>query len=75
MFYYIDLDNANYVEAFITFFMVALPAAIVYTWIGGKFFKEKTTLAKKMMMCKLRMKHGYDYCVKCPDSYTCPTDV
>ena len=30
-----------------------------------------TSLAEKMMSCKLRIKGGLDYCVRCPDSYTC----
>ena len=29
------------------------------------------SLAEKMMKCKLRIENGLDYCVKCPDSYTC----
>lgn len=29
------------------------------------------SLAEKMMSCKLRIKNGLYYCVKCPDSYTC----
>lgn len=29
------------------------------------------SLVKKMMSCKLRIKGGLDYCVRCPDSYTC----
>lgn len=29
------------------------------------------SLAEKMMSCKLRIENGSDYCVKCPDSYTC----
>lgn len=77
VFYYLNKVNGpgNYMETWLMFFIVAFPAAIIYTWVGGKIFKEKMTLAKKMMTCKLRMKHGYDYCVKCPDSYTCPTDI
>ena len=30
-----------------------------------------TPLAEKMMSCKLRIKNGLDYCVKCPDGYAC----
>lgn len=30
-----------------------------------------TSLAEKMMSCKLRIKNGLDYCAKCPDGYIC----
>lgn len=30
-----------------------------------------TSMAEKMMSCKLRIKNGLDYCVKCSDSYAC----
>lgn len=29
------------------------------------------SLAEKMMSCKLRIKNGLNYCVKCPEGYTC----
>lgn len=32
------------------------------------------SLAEKMMSCKLRIKNGLDYCVKCPDGYTCASE-
>jgi len=28
-------------------------------------------LTEKIMSCKLRIKNGLNYCVRCPDSYTC----
>ena len=29
------------------------------------------SLAEKIMSCKLRIKNGLNYCIRCPDSYTC----
>ncbi len=32
------------------------------------------SLAEKIMSCKLRIKNGLNYCVRCPDSYTCASE-
>lgn len=39
--------------------------------ITKKLASPSVSLAEKMMKCKLRIENGLDYCVKCPDSYTC----
>lgn len=40
-----------------------------------KFTHKKISLVEKMMRCKLRIENGLDYCVKCPDSYTCASEI
>lgn len=52
-----------------------IPVLIVLKFIEGILFERKNTLADKMMKCSLRKQYGLDYCVKCPDSYTCPTKL
>lgn len=51
------------------------PVMIFYRFIGGILFRRTDPLVSKMMKCSLRKQYGLDYCVKCPDSYTCPTEV
>lgn len=51
------------------------PVWMVYTFIGGILFRRTDPLAAKMMKCTLRKQYGLDYCVECPDSYTCPNEV
>ena len=42
----------------------------LYSEVKG-IISPAESLAEKMMRCKLRIEHGLDYCVKCPDSYIC----
>lgn len=65
---WIFLRMSAYVFVFVILFI------IIHVWIGKKIFPEKATLADKIMRCKLRMQYGRNYCVKCPDSYTCASD-
>ena len=55
--------------------LLNMPVLIVLRFIEGILFRRKDTLASKIMKCSLRKQHGLDYCVKCPDSYTCPTEL
>jgi len=55
-------------------FILYIPVQMILSKIGNKIFKENT-LVYKMMNCELRMKHGYSYCAKCPDSYACATSI
>lgn len=52
-----------------------IPILIIQKFIEGILFRRKDALAAKMMKCTLRKQYGLDYCVKCPDSYTCPNEV
>lgn len=45
----------------------------IHFYIGRKYFKNKRTLVDKIMSCKIRLQHGYNYCAVCPDGYQCPT--
>lgn len=52
-----------------------IPILIIQKFIEMILFRRKDALAAKMMKCTLRKQYGLDYCVKCPDSYTCPAEV
>lgn len=52
------------------FFIIPL-----HQYIGNRIFSENTTLADKIMKCKLRKQYGLNYCPNCPNSYTCPTEL
>ena len=41
------------------------------SYVARGIISPAESLAEKMMKCKLRIENGLDYCVKCPDSYTC----
>jgi len=55
--------------------LLNMPVLIVLRFIEGILFGRKDALAAKMMKCTLRKQYGLDYCVECPDSYTCPNEV
>lgn len=55
--------------------LLNMPVVIVLRFIEGILFGRKDPLAAKMMKCTLRKQYGLDYCVECPDSYTCPNEV
>lgn len=76
-FYYLNkIENPwDYIKAAIPFLGALIPFMIVHFWIGNKIFPEKLTLANKIMRCKLRVKYGSSYCAKCPDGYTCASDI
>lgn len=70
-----DIGPSGMIQLFTFYFIIAFLYVTIHIWLGHKIFKEKMTLADKIMTCKLRMEHGLNYCVKCPDSYKCPTDL
>lgn len=55
--------------------LLACLVLLVLRFFEGILFGRRNTLADKMMSCPLRKQHGLNYCVECPDSYTCPTDM
>ena len=71
MFLYIDKMEISIVDKIIVFIVIALPVAIIRSYVGMKIFKEEPTLAEKIMSCGLRRKYGNGYCAECPDSYEC----
>lgn len=77
MFYYLNKieDIREFLIMSLKAFIFVIIFIIIHIWIGHKIFPEKVTLADKIMRCRLRMQYGMDYCVKCPDSYKCPTDL
>lgn len=77
MFYYLNKlsDGKSPAEIWTIFILLVIPIAVLRVWIGTKIFKERPTLVDKIMSCRLRIQYGRDYCVKCPDSYKCPTDL
>lgn len=80
LFYYLNKfsNGKDAIEIWTIFIALAIPIAIIRAWVGTKIFKEdkeKPTLADKIMKCELRIKNGYDYCVKCPDNYTCASSI
>ncbi len=68
----IELNPFQLIVLMIILFM---PILIIQKFIEGILFGRKDNLAAKIMKCSLRKQHGLDYCVKCPDSYTCPTEL
>lgn len=77
VFYYLNKidDIYEYLRMVINVLGLAIPFLIIHIWIGNKIFPEKMTLADKIMGCKLRVQYGGSYCVKCPDSYVCASDI
>lgn len=71
LFYYLNRMDRPLIEKIIIFLTIVIPIATIRLWIGKKLFKEKVTLAEKMMYCDLRRKYGKNYCVECPDGYEC----
>lgn len=55
--------------------ILSLLSCIIHKYLGEVLFERKDNLVSKMMKCSLRKQYGLDYCVKCPDSYTCPTEL
>jgi drug/metabolite transporter (DMT)-like permease len=74
MFSYLDKMEGTLLYKAIIFLAIAIPLATIRVFIGVWLFKEKPTLAEKIMRCDLRRKHGNGYCAVCPDSYECATD-
>lgn len=74
MFYYIDKMNASLLYKAFIFLLIVIPVATIRVFLGVKLFKEKQTLADKIMSCYLRKKYGKEYCVVCPDGYNCATN-
>lgn len=68
-------DSFDTFQLLILYFMLGSLFGIIHTWIGHDIFKERTTLADKIMNCKLRKQYGSNYCVKCNDSYACASTV
>ncbi len=64
-----------FIEKVFIFFAIVIPTAAIRLWVGKKLFKEKETLAEKIMYCSLRRKYGKNYCAECPDGYECAQDL
>ena len=75
LFIYIDKMNLPILNKLFLFVVIIIPIAAIRAWIGVKIFKEEPTLADKIMSCNLRRRYGNGYCAKCPDSYTCASDI
>lgn len=71
MFFYLDKMETSLLNKILIFLAIAIPLTTIRVFIGVKLFKEKMTLAEKIMSCNLRRKYGNSYCAECPDSYNC----
>lgn len=71
MFYYLDNMEISLLYKALIFLAIVIPVATIRVFVGMKLFKEKPTLADKIMSCNLRRKHGPSYCAECPDGYKC----
>ena len=74
-FYYINKMNVSAWEKLFIFVAVILPISMVRVSIGMRLFKERPTLAEKIMSCNLRRRYGNSYCADCPDSFACATNA
>ena len=75
LFYYLNKMDMSLSKKFLIFLIICFPISMIRVSIGHKIFKEKQTLAEKIMACGLRRRHGDSYCVDCPDSFTCATTL
>lgn len=75
LFYYLNKMDRPYIEKVLIFLALAIPIISIRMFIGRWIFKEKETLAEKMMYCGLRRKYGRNYCAECPDGYECAKDL
>lgn len=75
LYFYIDKMKIPIIEKIIIFLVIIIPIIIIRLWLGEKIFKERPTLVEKIMSCSLRRKYGKNYCVECPDSYECASDI
>lgn len=75
MFFYIDKLEVSFLYKVFIFSVIALPVAMIRVFVGIKLFEKRQTLAERIMSCQLRRKYGKDYCVVCPDSYKCASDI
>lgn len=75
MFFYLDKMEASLLYKALIFLVIAIPLATIRVLIGVKLFKEKPTLAEKMMSCSLRRKYGNDYCARCSNGYECASGI
>jgi len=74
--YYPELiQESDPFQLIVLMIILFMPVLIILKFIEGILFGRKDALAAKMMKCSLRKQYGLDYCVKCPDSYTCPTGL
>lgn len=71
MFYYLDKMEASLLYKVFIFLAIVIPVTMIRIFVGEKLFEDKQTLTEKIMSCNLRKKHGYSYCVECPDGYKC----
>lgn len=74
MFSYLDKMEGTLLYKALVFLAIAIPLATLRVFFGVWIFKEKPTLADKIMHCDLRRKHGSSYCAECPDGYECAID-
>lgn len=56
-------------------FLLNLLVMLFLKFIKGIVFGKNDTLAGKMRKCPLIKQYGLNYCVECPESYTCPKGV
>lgn len=73
MFFYLDKMDMSLLNKALIFLVIAIPLGTIRVYVGVWLFKEKPTLADKIMHCNLRRKHGNNYCAECPDGYNCAT--
>ena len=69
-----SLDASNFFLLLASIFISALFICIILAYFESVIFGRKNDLVSKMMKCTLRKQYGLDYCVKCPDSYSCPAE-
>lgn len=75
LYFYLDKIETSLLYKTLIFIAIVLPLATIRVFVGVRLFKEKPTLADKIISCKLRRTYGNDYCAECPDGYTCATDL
>jgi hypothetical protein len=75
LYFYLDKIETSLLNKALIFLAIALPLATIRVFVGVRLFKEKATLADKIISCELRRKNGNDYCAECPDGYTCASDI
>jgi len=62
-------------QVVILIFGLNLIVFIILKFIQGILFGKRNDLVTKMSKCSLRKQHGLNYCVECPESYTCPNEL
>jgi hypothetical protein len=71
IFFYLDKMETSLLNKVLIFLVIAIPLATIRVFLGVWLFKEKPTLADKIMSCAIRRIHGSSYCAECPYGYEC----